>query len=119
MLGLRFPDPFNLVPDDIFGSQARISTVSMVVTRLFLVVLLVSIAFLLIRWAGFVFFYRRLKAKAVLTGSPEWIRVNSVINRLCQEMGIQYPPRLLLLRHSKWSTPCTLGWRSPVNRLRK
>ncbi len=114
-IGLRFPDPFNLIPlHDIVGKN-DFSTLSHVIVALTIGAIVVALTFLAIRWAGFIVFYRRIRRRSRQIAVPEGTAraLQSLVRELSQQIDLDHPPEILFAE-SGWMTPCAIGWRRPA-----
>lgn len=111
-IGVRLPDPLNLIPVD-FGEDTPLSIIYQLVAVLIIIALVLTLIILMIRWAGFVTFYRRLRRQATPHGGPSFQRLQTVVNDLSQEMGIRQTPQIIFT-HGNWATPCAIGCRRPA-----
>jgi beta-lactamase regulating signal transducer with metallopeptidase domain len=106
---IRLPDPLDLIPVH-FADLQQPSTVSQIIILLIAAVLLIAIGFLSIRWAGLLFFYRRLRKQSGGTVPPE---LRSLVSDLSRVMGLEDSPRIIVSQ-GVWATPCAIGWRHPA-----
>lgn len=114
-VGLRFPDPLNLIPlSDIVG-QNDFSVVSRLIVALMIVFLIAALAFLGFRWLSFALFYRRMRIQSLRAEVPgkaaETLR--NLVRDLSGQVGMARPPEILFTEDG-WMTPCAIGWRRPA-----
>lgn len=111
-VGIRFPDPLNLIPIEV-GEQTGLSTIYHLIALLIIAALLLALGFLAFRWAGFLLFYKRLRRESARAREPVDPRLKVLIEDLSQTMGLKHPPGILL-SHGNWATPCAIGRRHPA-----
>lgn len=113
-LGVRIPDPFNLIPTDITDAH-KVSTISQLIGFLLAIALIAALAFLALRWSGFLIFYRRLRRRssAISPDDTAEAELGRTVVDMSDQMGLKRPPEILL-SHERWMTPSAIGWRHPA-----
>lgn len=111
-IGVRMPDPLNLLPIEL-GQEGSLSVVYQLIALLIIAAVALALIVLVIRWTGFLLFYRRLRHRCAPASEPYELKLKKLIEELSQTMGLKCPPEILF-SHGKWATPCAIGWKRPA-----